>query len=491
MRRVAQVLTIALAFPSGAVAQGWRASLDARTQATSYRGWRLDSIPVADTVTGSTGGPETPDGYVARCDGGPVCRYWRPGAPLRGVPAVVTGDATLWGVGPTGLSFHLRGRAGADLGTDSPWYGPDRPVELLEGYADYDHGAWEARAGRQTVTGRTGWWGLDGIRGWWRPRNGATTLSLYGGWGLARSSDLTATSSALDPLGDFQTSRRQHAIGATASWSAPRASFAAEYHREVSGVDGGVIFERAGVSTEAELARGVAATAGATYDLASGLWGSWDVGLSAQHGGWMAAGRVRQYRPLFDLWSVWQAFSPTPYHAISGTIGGPAGTTVRLHLSGERYWYDASATSTAVSLVDHGWRSSFGADWTPRADLGIEGEIAREFGTGALANSVEGSAHWAPRTDWMLRLSGGHLDRPLEYRYDVATLSWFGIGADRRMGTRARAGLDLDRWHEARARPDAAAFAWDQWRLAARITWTFASDADRLPLPPAVPRGGR
>lgn len=487
MRRALRLaLALGAVAAQGAAAQGWRATIDLRTQATSYRGWRLDSIPAADTVAGPEGGPRTPDGYVARCDGGPVCRYWRPGTPLRGIPAILTGDATLWGLGLPGLSLHARGRAGTDLGAGDPWYGPDRDLELMEGYADLERVRWEARVGRQTVSGRTGWWGLDGARGWWRTPSGATELSLYAGWGLARSSDLTVTSAALDPLGDFQTGRRQRAVGATARWAVPRGSLAAEYHREVSGVDGGVTIERAALGGEAEVARGIEATGGATYDLASGLWGSWDAGLSATRGRWAAAGRVRQYRPLFDLWSVWQAFSPTAYHALSGTIGGRPRRDLEFHLSGERYWYDPTATETPlVSVVDHGWRGSLGGNWAPSPGVGLDGEVAREFGVGALANSVEGSAHWTPRAGWMLRLSAGRVERPLEYRYDVADLDWVGLGTEWRHGARLRAGVDVDHWHESRARPDAAAFAWDQWRVAARLTWVLVSEADRLPLPPA------
>ena len=491
MRSWRAALLLAL-LPAPLWAQGWRVVLDSRLQATSFRGWRIDSIPATDTVTGTSGGPETPDGYVARCDGGPVCRFWRPGAEQRGAPAVLTADATLWGLGVAGLSLHARTRFGTDLGAGDPWYGPDRTVELVEGYADLARERYQLRAGRQVVSGRLGWWGLDGVRGWARDGRRGLEASAYVGWGLARSSNLTVTSDALNPLGDFQTGERQGAWGATARWSGVHGALEAQYHREWSGVDGGVTVERTALSAEHAIAGPLSASAGAIYDLASGLWGSWDLGARYGAGRVSASARVRQYRPLFDLWSVWQAFSPAAYHAAEGAIGVRLDPRVALRLGGERYWYDATETSTPlVTVEDAGWRVSYGATWDPRADLTIDGELRREFGVGAYANSVQGSVIWRPRPGWTLRANAGHLERPLEYRYDVSTLDWLGAGADWRASDRATVGGAVDRWSEARDRPDAAAFSWDQVRLSFRLTWLLASDADRLPLPRGRPRSPR
>ncbi|HET7042733.1 MAG TPA: hypothetical protein VFI13_11965 [Gemmatimonadales bacterium] len=493
MRRRVTLLWL-LAFTATApalAAQGWRLALDARSQAVSYRGWRVDSIPAADTVTGGTGGPETPDGFVVRCD--PTvgyCRFWRPGGVTRAVPSVLTADATVWGLGVAGLSLHSTARAGTDLAGGTPWYGPDRPVELVEGYADYDHDQLQARAGRQLVSGRLGWWGIDGVRGWLRSPRRTLELSGYGGWGLARSSTLTVTSSALNILGDFQTGKRQWAAGAVARWTPTRGSIQAEYHREWSGVDHGVVIERAAAGGELEVTRRVGVTGGAIYDLASGLWGSWDLGARANVARRVSLNaRVRQYRPLFDLWSVWQVFSPVPYHAVDGGIGVRVDPRLSLRASGERYWFPDTHTETPlVTIEDAGWRSSIGATWSPRPGLDVDLDLHREFGVGAYANSEEGSVTWRPTAGWTVSVNGGHLERPLDYRYDVARLWWVGAGVDRRVNERLRLAVNADRYDESRARPDAAGATWDQLRLAVRLSWLFVSGADRLPLPPGRPR---
>ncbi|HEU4569489.1 MAG TPA: hypothetical protein VFS07_02865 [Gemmatimonadales bacterium] len=480
-----------LAAAPAAHAQAWRVTLDARAQAVSFRGWRVDSIPATDTVTGSGGGPATPAGDAVTCD--PVsgyCRYWRPGADQRGVPTVLTTDATMWGLGVTGLSVHANARLGGDLGGGSPWYGPDRGVELVEGYVDYDRGWLQGRAGRQVVNGRLGWWGVDGGRGWLRDTRRHLEISGYGGWGLARSSNLTVTSSALNVLGDFQTGRRQWAVGGTARWSATPGRAQVEYHREWSAVDGGVTVERAAFGAEMAPVGGVGLSGGAIYDLASGLWGSWDLSARAAVGRRVSAtARVRQYRPLFDLWSVWQAFSPVPYHAVDGAIGVRVHRALALRAGGERYWYPNTETETPlVTVEDRGWRATLGATWSPRSDLDVDAEWHREFGVGAYANSEQGVLTWRPRAGWSLALSAGHLERPLDYRYDVAKLWWLGAAVDRTLTERVRFGLTLDRYDETRDRPDAAGGSWAQARVAARLTWLLVSGADRLPLPPGRPR---
>lgn len=134
---------------------------------------------------------------------------------------------------------------------------------------------------------------------------------------------------------------------------------------------------------------------------------------------------------------------------------------------------------------------SYGATWTPRADLTVDAELRREFGVGAYANSIQGTVVWLPRPRLTVRANAGHLERPLEYRYDVSTLDWLGVGTDWRASERVTLGGAVDRWAEERDRPDAAAFSWDQLRLSLRMTWLLVSDADRLPLPPGRPRSAR
>jgi hypothetical protein len=66
-----------------------------------------------------------------------------------------------------------------------------------------------------------------------------------------------------------------------------------------------------------------------------------------------------------------------------------------------------------------------------------------------------------------------------------------GIDAAFRASERLQIALTGAQYFEERRRPDAGAFDWNQFRLYARVTWVFGSDADRLRLPPAIRGAGR
>ena len=204
-------LAVALCFLSAtaASAQGYRIRLDSRYQLVAFRGVTPDSIPADSAVIGSTGGFQTPDGFAVVCTpGSSFCRYFRAGPRLASQPLVNSADITVWGLGITGLSVRGNARWGADLGSDDHWPGTEPALQLLEGYAEYTTSSITGRLGRQHVTGRFGWTGFDGAALSARlPRHGLE-LSVYGGWGLARSLDVPITTPSLNPLDEFQLPQR-------------------------------------------------------------------------------------------------------------------------------------------------------------------------------------------------------------------------------------------------------------------------------------------
>lgn len=472
--------------PTTMSAQGWRLRLDANTQVVSYRGWQMDSIPVSAAVTGPSGGPTTSDGYAVACDGGPWCVFFRPGARQQSAPGVVDADATMWGLGVRGLSVHTHARVGGDLVGDGSWPGPDRTFELVEGYADYDHGGWGARLGRQLTHGRLGAYGFDGAMLSVRDRTRTLSAAIYGGWGLGRAADVPVTSGALDPLNDYRPAGRQLFAGGTARISGSTVDLSVEYLRETDAVDYGIAQERVGVSGDIHLHPAPVTLIGdLQYDLAAGLWGSWDIG-----GRWLArpltiTATIRQYRPIFDLWSIWQAFSPSPYHAVDGAVSWAASRRITVQWNGERYWYpDADVSTPLTSFTDHGWRSTVNVSWVLTDRVTTSAGWNAELGPGAGSQGWNGSVLWKAGPRWSLTARGGSLDRPLEYRDDLSSLGWYGISADLRISDRLRLGATLDRWNEDRTRPDSGGISWDQTRASLSASWTLVSDADRLPLPP-------
>ncbi|HEU5261544.1 MAG TPA: hypothetical protein VFU41_09005 [Gemmatimonadales bacterium] len=500
MRRAARLGACAIvagALPMVAGAQGYRLRVDTRMQAAAYRGVTLDSIPVSDTATGPTGGPVTPDGFAVTCIGSdPYCRFFRPGPVVNSAPITATADLTLWSLGLPGLSIRATGRLAGDLSSADNWPGTDSHAQLLEGYADYSTERLSAQIGRQTVPTRFGFTGFDGGRLALRTGQQGLELAGYGGWGLARSAALPVTSPALNPLDDFQPLRRQLVAGAAAGWTSTYVDARLDYLREVDPRVDYFVSERAGVDLAVRPYAGWSLTGGADYDLAAGWWGSAEatLGYAAPSGRVAATAGVRRYRPHFALWTIWGAFSPVPYRAVEGSVSFAPVAKLRIRARGQAYEFDEAEVSTPLVMYEtSGWRFSWGSTYSPSPRWTLDGGYHAEFGPGASSRGLEGAVTFTPGEVLVLGLHGSTLDRPLEFRFDQASLRLYGVQVLYRPSPRTSFQLDASRYAEDRERPDAAAFDWNQVRVSARVVLLFGGGADVANLPPAVRRmpGGR
>ena len=104
----------------------------------------------------------------------------------------------------------------------------------------------------------------------------------------------------------------------------------------------------------------------------------------------------------------------------------------------------------------------------------VEGGYRAEFGPGASSRGFEGGLTYSPAEFLTLAVHGGTLDRPLEFRFDEASVRTYGVYAQYRSSSRIRAELDVSRYAEDRKRPDAASFDWNQLRASARVVLAFA-----------------
>jgi hypothetical protein len=452
-----------------------------------------DSIPATSAVIGASGGFETPDGFAVFCSPGrDVCTFYRPGPRLASTPLVSSADLTVWGLGVPGLSLRGSARWGVDLDKDDLWPGTRPALQLLEGYAEYSTPSVRGRLGRQHVTGRLGWTGVDGAALTVRSTRLGLDLTGYGGWGLARSLDVPINSPALNPLEEFQPPERHLTVGAQLGWRNRWADLRAEYRREVDPSVHFFISERTALTAVLHPTEHLTVTGGTEYDLAQGWWGSSDLFLRYDHARFNADAGVRRYRPYFELWTIWGAFSPVAYTAIDGSFAFAPIRAIRLRASGQRYWFDESGAETALaSFEDRGWRASLSGTALVSRTLTLEGGYRAEFGPGAASRTWEGLVTWLPVPSLTLSAFGSSFSRPLEFRFSEAQVDAVGVDATFRASDRLVVALAGAKYFEDRRRPDAGAFDWNQFRVQARITWVFGSDADKLRLPPAIRGAGR
>jgi hypothetical protein len=491
-RAAAVAIALSGLAPPATWAQGYRLRLDTRFQTVTFRGVTKDSIPAAAAVIGADGGFETPDGFAVVCPPGrSVCTFYRPGPRLTGNPLVSSADLTVWGLGVSGLSIRANARWGVDLGADDLWPGTRPALQLLEGYAEYATPRLTGRLGRQHVTSRFGWTGFDGASLALRAPRQGLELTGYGGWGLARSVDVPITSPSLNPLDDYQLPERHLTAGAALGWRSRRADIRAEYRREVDPSVHFFISERTALTAVLRPADHLTLTGGTEYDLGQGWWGTSDLFLRYGGARVNADIGVRRYRPFFELWTIWGAFSPVSYTALDGAFAIALIRPIRVRASGERYWFDDSGAETALaSFEDRGWRASLAVTALVSATVTVDGGYHAESGPGAKSRTWDARVTWLPVPSLTLSAFGSTFARPLELRFDDAQVDAIGVDAALRASDRLQLALTGAQYFEDRRRPDAGAFDWNQFRLQARITWVFGSDVDRLRLPPAI-RGAR
>lgn len=488
------VALAALLLPLTAAAQGYRVRVDTRWQSVAYRGVSLDSIPVTDTVSNPGGGPLSPEGFAVRCPpGATFCTFYRPGPARRGSPVTSTVEAAAWGFGLRGLSARASGRVGFDLGTADVWPGTEPAVQLLEGYLEYAVSRVTGRLGRQVIPSRLGMTGFDGAGVALRAGHGFD-IQGYGGWGLARGAALPVTSPALNPLDDFQPLERQVIAGAGGGWTSARADARIEYQREVDTRAKKFVSERVGFDGSLRPLRDVRISGGADYDMAAGWWGSAEATVAYVTPRVRGTVGARRYRPHFDLWTIWGAFSPVPYRSLQVSAAYAAMSRVEVRGRYERYRFDETATETPLFAAKRdGWRAELGITATPVQSWTIDAEYQREFGPGASVSGGAAAITYQLARRFRATLLGSSFDRPLEFRYNDVGVRTFGFDALYTSSQQLSAGLTAYHSSEAHHRPDAGAFDWNQWRVSARVVFAFGEAAELRGLPPSIQMlpGGR
>jgi hypothetical protein len=466
---------------AGAV--GYRALLDTQFESVAFRGVAIDSIRATDVVTGPDGGLYTPDGIAVQCTPGfEYCTFYRPGPEQQSGPWVTTGSVSLWGLGAPGLSIRSIARAATDVGDAGVWPGTDPAFQLVEAVAEWARPSLVVRAGRMHEATRFGASGFDGGRAEVRALGQRARALVYGGWGLAEGVALPVTHDALDPLDQVQPKEREHVLGLGLQWASAALDARAIYQREVDPPSNNFVSERIGAEAGVRLPLALSLSAGSDWDLLGGTWGSAEARLATRG----AAVGVRRYRPRFDLWTIWGAFSPVPYRAGYAEVSLAPVRTLEVRGRGELYEFeDAEAATPLVAAEDDGWRWSADGTWRAARAWSVGAGLHQEHGPGASSLGYQARVAVDAARGLTVAALGSWLERPLEFRYSDAEVASFGLEADWRPTPRLRFTAKLRRFDEARNRPDAAAFEWDQLRVGLGATLLFDS-VPGLSIPPAV-----
>jgi len=491
-RRVLGCSLAALAFATGRLeGQGYSLRLDLQAQSYAFRGLTADSIRVDSIVTNPDGSLVTPGGNAVTCPGNSAgyCDYFLAGPRIEAIPLVGTVDGNLFRFGVKGLRLHVAARFAAQVGDPNAVAGTSPAAQLMEAYAEYNHDWLLGRLGRQMVTGRLGYTGFDGAMVNARIANIGLGITGYIGLGLAQATFLYPTNPAINPLDQWQPTEGMTVAGASLNWSAPRADARLDYQREVDNDTHNFVSERVSLSGTGRLSPTWSVTGGADYDLSFDWWGKADLAVRYTGSRISGSAGIRRYQPFFNLWTIWGAFSPTPYSAANGALSAKVTRNLELRGFVEYYWYGNTYTDAPlVTVVDNGWRGTVGAGYQFSPAWTADASFEIDRGLGAAANYLQGQVRWRPSGNLSLAAHAGTLSRPLEFRYNTAGLFWVGAQGDYQASSRVTLSLLADWLKDNQQEPDIGNFSWSQMRLSLRATWFLSSGADLVPLPKALPR---
>ncbi|MBI2616221.1 MAG: hypothetical protein HYW52_11225 [Gemmatimonadetes bacterium] len=488
------VAAAAVALWSGPLqAQGYRVRLDTRFQSVSFRGVAFDSVLRSDVVVGPNGGFMTSGGFAVSCpEAAAYCTFFRPGPTTSAGPVSGTANATLWGFGVPGLQLHVTARAATDL-ADAGWPGTEPAVQLLEGYAAYSRDFLSLKLGRTHDANRLGWVGFDGATLELRPLGRSLRVFGYGGRALARSYPLPVTSTDLNPLGDSLElpNRDQILLAGGFGWFLPEFEGRVLYQREDRRGVNATVSERVAADGSLAASPQVTLSGGGDYNLATAEWGKADLALNfltTDRRLRVTAGG-RRYRPYFDLWSIWGAFTPVAYSAGFGSAAWQAMDGLEVRVRGELYQFDESGAATPLAAgEDDGWRGSVSATLLRFANWSFDAGYQREVGPGASSQGYEVAATYRPMSAPLVTAEAARMVRPLEYRFDDARLWSYGLRLDYQAAQGLRLTADARGYSEERQRDDAANLSWSQLRLNVGAIIEFGSGSDSRRLHPAILR---
>jgi len=472
MRRLA-IVASAVA-PAMLAAQGLRVSGVTTIQLVELRPFVIDSV-AASSVPGTGESRIMADGVPAIC---PVtsafCEFERSGGRVSATPMLQ--DVTLAGWGwVEGLSFHGDLRARTQLSGDASFVFPraNDHLDVVDAYAQLDRAAWQARLGRQWVTGGLGAYAFDGANALWR--SDPLTVEGWGGRALVGGLLEPYTTAQLAAVDNLPPQQNGYVFGARARFRPDALSAAAlTYQRVLVSDRSGLYSDRAALDGSTRRF-GAAIDLGLTYDFATGDWN--DARLRVGTGGGRAidySAELWHSRPFFELWTIWGAFSPVGFDETRVTADWhPRASAFSLAVRGAYRQY--AQTDAGMSLRTNGWRAGGSVNWRGEQSLSAFGSYDVDIGSGAASTDGRVGARWTPAPEWSF--GGEAVVTQNIYEFRVGTGRIYGVALDGAIPIRPDVRLAMDAGlYQHSLTNGAPGPDWTQRRASVRLEWMLGRD---------------
>ena len=480
---LAAALAATFAPTHAAHAQGVRVSGATTIQLIDVRRMADDSVE-ASTVTPMEGTTlaEAPDGNLVRCTPGDAwCRYRRPGDVATTAPLLQDVQLAAWGFG-TGISAQAHVRARQVFGPVRDLYPRARDrFDALTAYVELDRPAFRARLGRQWVPAAGfGMANYDGASLQWRPRREAA-VDVYGGWSLAPGLNEPRTSGEIADVELLAPDDRGYVIGAALRARPVRPlALAVRWQRDIRTDRQELYAERVAADGTWRLGRG-GLDATWVRDLGTGTTS--EARVRARLPEWRGASlalEARRFRPFFELWTIWGAFSPVGFTEGRGLLSwrsrgeNPGRLTLDL-LAGRRTYQDARAGVASAQLRNEGWRA--GADAAARLTTAWTAHAGyrREIGFGASRTDQQAGVRWEPAGRFSAGAHVAAFQTLMETRLGFGEVLGAGVDAAWRVHPEVRLVADAASYRN-RTSGSGPAGTWTQRRAVVRLEWTVGAD---------------
>jgi hypothetical protein len=479
---------LASAVPAAVAAQQVRVSGASTLRYIELRPLQRDSTAAAD-VAGSGLTRRLDDGTTVRClPEDAFCRYTRNGPRVAAVPLIQDIEASAWGFGRGLRAYaHLRGRQAWGSGAGL-WPQAEDVIDVLAAYAELERQGYRVRAGRQWQVSGLGFYNFDGVNAGFAPVT-ASWVEAYAGRSLIRGMNESRAGGALESIealappasgwlaGVHARYRPSSRIALGAAYQVDFRNDGAGLFAELAALDGVYRIGRASVEGSMEADVATRSLNEARLRLRSGPLGR--VVLHAQ---------ARRYRPYFELWTIWGAFSPVGFDEARGGATWSS-TGARLVLGGEasyRRYGDADVAQPLDPLRSDGWGAEATAGWTPVPAWHMDASYRIEGGFGAARR--DGHAGITRQLGQVGSVSVQALAFQRLYEFRLAEGTVYGVSGEVALRASSRMLLHANgtTYRHAGA-ASAQGLDWNQRRGSVRLQWVVGPEPMALPLPRTAP----